>query len=97
MPIDHHYRKHERLIIRLSVVLGIIVGVLTIFLATKLGDQSELVSPEEVWAFIEEIAPQSDLDPEFVYAIVWAESSLNARARSSVARGMIATNSTCMA
>jgi len=65
------------------------VGILTIFLATKVTDRSEPVSPEEVWAFIEEIAPQSDLDPEFVYAIAWAESSLRPHAKSSVARGMM--------
>jgi hypothetical protein len=89
MAQDHHYRKHERLIIRFSVILAVVVGILTILLATRLGDRTEKVSPEEVWAFIEEIAPQSDIDPEFVYAIAWAESSLDAKARSSVARGMM--------
>lgn len=47
------------------------------------------ISPEEVWAYIYEQASQEGLDPQFVYALAWAESSLNERARSSVARGMM--------
>ena len=89
MPIDYHYHRDERLIVRLAVIMGSVVAVLAIILATTVGDHTEIVSPEEVWGYIDEIAPQSDLDPEFVYAITWAESSLNARARSSVARGMM--------
>ncbi len=89
MPIDCHYHRDERLLIRIAVVLGIIAGILAFTLTRTLGDRTEQVSPEEVWAYVQEQASQRDLDPEFVYALAWAESSLNARARSSVARGIM--------
>ncbi len=89
MPIDHHYHRDTRLIVRISVVLGVAVAMLAIVLSQSLSHAPEKVSPEEVWAYIQELAPQEGMDPEFVYALVWAESSLNARARSSSARGMM--------
>ena len=89
MSIDHYYHRDERLIVRLAAVMGAVVAVLAIILAKTVGDHSEMVSPEEVWTYIEEQAPKQGLDPKFVYGIAWAESSLNARARSSVARGMM--------
>lgn len=89
MPFDQHYQRDERLLIRFAVVLGLVAGVLAFTLTRTLGTRTEKVSPDEVWAFVQEQAPQRDLDPEFVYALAWAESSLNARARSSVARGIM--------
>ena len=89
MPIDHRYHRDERLIIRVAVLLGIIVGILTFTLAHQLRPPVRQVTPQEVWAYIEQIAPRAGLDPEFVYAIAWAESSLNEAARSSAARGMM--------
>ncbi|TVP79067.1 MAG: lytic transglycosylase domain-containing protein [Puniceicoccaceae bacterium] len=89
MPIDHHYLRDERLIIRGAVILGLVIGLLAFFLSKNIGSRPAPVQPEEVWAFVQEQAKQRNLDPEFVYAIIWAESSLNARARSSVARGMM--------
>ncbi|MGZ0654843.1 transglycosylase SLT domain-containing protein [Coraliomargarita sp. W4R53] len=89
MSIDHNYQRHERLLIRGAVILGVVVGILAFTVTRTISDRSEQVSPEAVWAYVQEIAPQRDLDPEFVYAIAWAESSLNARAHSSVARGIM--------
>lgn len=77
------------MIVRIAAVLGVGVGLLAIILSQTLSHAPEQVSPEEVWAYIQEQAPQVGMDPEFVYAIAWAESSLNAHARSSVARGMM--------
>jgi soluble lytic murein transglycosylase-like protein len=87
--MDLLYQRDERRIIRVAVVLGVIAGVLAFFLATKLDSGEEQVSPIEVWDYIAEVAPQRGLDPEFVYALAWAESSLDAKARSSVARGIM--------
>jgi hypothetical protein len=89
MPIDHHYHRDERLIIRASVVLGVVMGALAIVLTQKYHPSREQVSPEDVWPVVYELSTQADLDPEFVYALAWAESGLNAKARSSVARGMM--------
>lgn len=47
------------------------------------------VAPERVWAFVQKAAPEANLDPRFVYALCMAESSLDAHARTSVARGMM--------
>lgn len=89
MPFDYHYLRDERLLIRLAVVLGVVVGVLAFLLAKNMTSRVTQVAPEDVWSFVQEASVQKDLDPEFVYALVWAESSLNAKARSSVARGMM--------
>lgn len=89
MPIDHKYLRDERLLTWMAAVLGIVVGVLAFTLTRNLGERSTKVSAQEVWEFVQEQAPQRNLEPEFVYALVWAESSLDARARSSVARGMM--------
>lgn len=89
MPLDHHYHRDERFLIRLAMGLAIVVGIIAIYLATNLGSRVERVAPEEVWSHIQELSAENDLDPEFLYALAWAESSLNAKARSSVARGMM--------
>lgn len=89
MPIDDHYLRDERLIVRLAVVMGVVAGILAIILAKNLGFKEQQVSPAEVWSYVEETSAQQGLDPEFVYALAWAESSLNAKARSSVARGIM--------
>ena len=75
--------------VRLAVVLGVVAGILALILAKKIGSRSEPVSPAEVWDYVQVVSEQKDLQAEFVYALAWAESSLDARARSSVARGMM--------
>jgi len=87
--MDVNYQRDERLIMRLSAALGIVVGVLAFYFAQGLGDDADQVSPEKVWTYIEQIAPQSGIDAEFVYALAWAESSLKPKARSKVARGIM--------
>ena len=89
MPIDHRYRRDERLLIRAAVVLGVVIGLLALILASNIGSDVKRISPNKVYSFIEEVATQEGLDPEFVYALAWAESSLNAKARSKVARGIM--------
>ncbi|MGB0743305.1 MAG: lytic transglycosylase domain-containing protein [Opitutales bacterium] len=87
--MDQRYHRDERLLIRLAIILGVVAGLLTFYLAKDIGSGTDKLSPEEVWSYIEEISTQEGLDPEFVYALAWAESSLNAKARSSVARGIM--------
>ncbi|MGJ8641621.1 MAG: transglycosylase SLT domain-containing protein [Opitutaceae bacterium] len=83
------YLKDERVIRRVAAILILTVGILAIFFSQVLKKRPQRIPAEEVWAYIQEVAPQSDLDPQFVYAIAMAESSLDARAESSVARGMM--------
>jgi len=45
--------------------------------------------PETVWSYIQEKAPEYDLEPRFVYAIAMAESSLDPVADSGYARGIM--------
>ena len=63
----------------------------SVFLAScQLLDRSaNYVPKEKVWSKIDAEAPALGLDPKFVYAICHAESSLDANAESSVARGMM--------
>ena len=42
-----------------------------------------------VWSFIQKQAAEHGLDPKFVYALAWAESSLNANAKNGRARGIM--------
>ncbi|MGF1530958.1 MAG: lytic transglycosylase domain-containing protein [Puniceicoccaceae bacterium] len=67
-----------------------IISVLMLFLAGGCGrDAVKLVPAEEVWRAVQKEAAAANLDPGFVYAVVWAESSLNAHADSGVARGLM--------
>ena len=47
------------------------------------------IERDEVWRVVEEEAAKYGLEPEFVYAIVAAESSFNAHAGNSGARGLM--------
>ncbi len=50
---------------------------------------AQSVHPAEVWDYIESHAESYRLPTGFVYAIAWAESSLNANATTERARGMM--------
>ena len=89
MPIDERYYRDERFILRAAGVLGLLLGVLALWISIRHSPAPQRISEQEVWDYIESIAPARGIDSEFVYAIAWAESSLNAKARSSVARGMM--------
>ena len=89
MPIDHRYHRDERLILRIAVGLGLLIGVLAVWMSLHYSPIPQKVSEVEVWTHIQTIAPAKGIEPEFVYAIAWAESSLNAKARSSIARGIM--------
>ena len=63
---------------------------LTFFSSCKYLDRNaNFISEEEVWSKIKTEGPKHGLTPSFIYAICHAESSLNANAESSVARGMM--------
>lgn len=83
------YRKNEKSVLIVAAGLGVGLSFLAILLAQTVGSHTEKIPSGEVWAFIQQEASRAELDAEFVYAIAWAESSLNAHARTSVARGMM--------
>ena len=63
---------------------------LTFFSSCKYLDRNaNFISEEEVWSKIKTEGSKHGLTPSFIYAICHAESSLNANAESSVARGMM--------
>lgn len=47
-----------------------------------------MIPPEKVWSYVQRHAPDHRLDPGFVYALAFAESSFNAYAETGVARGI---------
>jgi soluble lytic murein transglycosylase-like protein len=88
MSFDLQYHYDTRLIVRISVLLSVLVASLALWLATDV-TVTRTVAPAEIWAYVNEQSAKAKLSPDFVYAIVWAESSLDPSARSSVARGMM--------
>ncbi len=50
--------------------------------------EKKMIPAGEVWEFILKKAPRYQLDPGFVYSVAFAESSFNAYAKTSVARGI---------
>ena len=50
---------------------------------------ADFIDEKVVWQKIKQEAPQLGLEPSFVYAICHAESSLNANAETSIAKGMM--------
>ena len=51
--------------------------------------ERKYIPPAKVWSKVKKESAKHGLDPHFVYAICHAESSLNAHAETSVARGMM--------
>lgn len=89
MLLDEYKKRDEPVLIRMVVVLGVVAVIVVFTLSRISGARSDQVSADEVWAYLQEQAPKQGLDQEFVYALAWAESRLNARARSSEARGIM--------
>ena len=54
-----------------------------------LDSESTFIDKKIVWAKIKKEAPDLGLEPAFVYAICHAESSLDSKAETSIARGMM--------
>lgn len=71
---------------RLCLVLGVLISTSS----CKFFDRdANYISKVKVWKKIRSEAPKLGLEPSFVFAICHAESSLNANAESSVAKGMM--------
>lgn len=47
------------------------------------------ISRDVIWKEVQKVAPRYDLDPLFVYSIIFAESSFNTRAETHVAKGLM--------
>ena len=68
----------------------LVVGVFALFTSCKYFDpDADFIDENVVWQKIKQEAPQLGLEPTFVYAICHAESSLNANAKTSIAKGMM--------
>ena len=68
----------------------LVVGVFALFTSSKYFDpDADFIDENVVWQKIKQEAPQLGLEPSFVYAICHAESSLNANAETSIAKGMM--------
>ena len=78
--------------LNLKIPIFLITSVLSLVLllgCKYLDRNANFISDEKVWEKVSAKASASGLNPTFVYAICHAESSLNANAESSVARGMM--------
>ena len=68
----------------------LVVGVFALVTSCKYFDpDADFIDEKVVWQKIKQEAPQLGLEPSFVYAICHAESSLNANAETSIAKGMM--------
>lgn len=70
-----------------GVFLGSLLGLISSCGVIDRG--KNFIPAEKVWPKVKKEAGKHGLDPAFVYAICHAESSLNANAETSVARGMM--------
>ena len=68
---------------------GLVVAVLLFGVLDVFRWKPKPVAPERVWRQVEKTTANSPIDPLLVYQICHAESSLDAHARSAVARGMM--------
>lgn len=71
-------------VVAVLVILIFLVGIFDIFHL-----RPKPVSLEKVWEHAQNLSEESGLDARFLYALCWAESSFDAHARSSVARGIM--------
>lgn len=68
----------------------LVAGVFALLTSCKYFDpDADFIDEKVVWQKIKQEAPQLGLEPSFVYAICHAESSLNANAETSIAKGMM--------
>ncbi|MEL0098433.1 MAG: transglycosylase SLT domain-containing protein [Opitutae bacterium] len=73
-----------------SVFSSWTLGILCLLGGCKYFDPgANFIDEKKVWAKIKKEAPELGLEPSFVYAICHAESSLNANAETSIAKGMM--------
>ena len=78
------------LLIKMTFPKLLVVYVIISLCSCKYLDRNaNYISESKVWGKINKVAPLKGLNPHFVYAICHAESSLDANAESSVARGMM--------
>ncbi len=68
--------------------IGLPAFVLLSFLTGCSRPERKMIPPEDVWDFVRKEAPNHQMDPGFVYSLAFAESSFNAYAETSVARGI---------
>lgn len=69
-------------------VAVLVLGLLN-FHCASVSTKPNYVPREHVWRHVQREAAKHDLDPRFVYAIIAAESSFNARASNQRARGLM--------
>lgn len=74
------------------IVLLAIFGVL-IFITSEWRPRPRWIPRDDVWRVVQREAALHELDPRFVFAIVAAESSFNAKARNRDARGLMQVRS----
>lgn len=72
-----------------TVIAGIYLLSIPVFILLSQNKAENYLDKQEVWEFIKEEAERRSLNPEFVYSIAMAESSLNGYANSGYARGIM--------
>ncbi len=72
-----------------AIGLGVLFSVLIFGVFDVLRWKPRPVAAERVWEYVVAVTRDRSIDPMLVYHICWAESSLDAHARSTVARGIM--------
>lgn len=82
--------RYSRLLIALIAAAVLMIGgSIGYFFNSRTTSTQTTVPSWRVWREVQTQARTAGLDPGFVYAIIWAESSLRPQAETSVARGMM--------
>jgi soluble lytic murein transglycosylase-like protein len=72
-----------------GLILAWLLAVVALRLSPRQTPEEDAAWERRVWRHVERQAVAHGLDPDFVFAIVWAESSLRPNVTTSVARGMM--------
>lgn len=82
-------RRLFSFVMRRGWIVMVAMGCLCIHSCKYLDPQANFIDKQLVWEKISKEAPLHGLEPTFVYAVCHAESSLDANAETSVARGIM--------
>jgi len=89
LPMSSKSSIHQRIINSLLLLVLVIGAVGWMIAIDRMFLSNPQIPPARVWDVVETQAKQHDLDPGFVYSLVFAESSFHSRAVNTGGKGIM--------